>query len=564
MRNLSSRVQKRRLGTLHTGVVSLALLDFSGSVAVAQKPPAATVSSGVYGEKDLIPLDAVTAVIEDQPILESQVQTQLQLMRAMDGPTQPAAKPDQAQRVLIEGRLIAWDAERKHLQIQDADVDRMLDAIATKQGLKSGREFLVEVQKHGIEERVYRSYVRQALLEARWESVFRSANAAPATQPAWTRTPGIAALESEAIIDRPQGLLDRRPGAQRTCLPRNLPTAPIARPSKEREVAAVCIEGVASPETDAQLAMLQRIVALQAPLSRDAVARSLLELLDSRGGAEAAAVYGLPLRPGGDASGPLIVVYRLQPRPLLSGVELQGTPQGVVIPAITIAANTRYSHREIHTQLDSTLTTLQDAGYQHVTAHTERLPRRSDSEPLRVRVNLSPGARTYIARIALPGVAETRLTELLTFAGLRAGEPMSESRLLAARDKISEYYAERGFIKAHVEPHSTEAASPRADGSQQVTVRMVVTERSPYRLGTLKLAGALPLPEVELQRLVQTRRGDLFRADAMRKDLNRLIEAGKRAGKPVTIDAASSINDTTSTIDLTLNFIPQTSPPKTP
>lgn len=561
MRNPSSRVPTRLPGTLCTLILPLTLLDFSSSNAVAQKPPAVTAaagSAGVYGEKDLTPLDAVNAVVEDQLILESQIQDQLQLMRAMAGPNQPVAKTDQAYRTLLEGRLIAWDADRKHLQNQDSDVDRMIDAWAAKQGFKTGREFLAEAQKHGIEERMYRTYVRQALLEARWESLYRSSNAGPAKQPPPTRAQGVAALEAEAIIDRPQGLFERRPAAQRTCLPSNLPAPPAARPTKEQEVAAVCIEGASGPDTAAQLATLQRVVPLQTPLSRDVVARSLIELCDSRGGPEAAVVYSLPLRPGGDSRGPLLVVYRLQPRPLLSGVELQGIPQGVVVPAITIAPNTRYSHRELHDQLSSTLSSLEDVGYLRATAKAERLPRRNDSEPLRVRFDVTAGSRTYIAQLALPGIAAARLSEITALTALRAGEPLSESKLVAGREKIGAYYLERGFLKAHVAPHTTEAAAARADGSPQVTVRMVVTEGKQYRLGTIKMAGALPLPEAELQKFVKTRRGEVLRIDAMRNDLNSMMEAGKRAGKSVSIDPVTSLNDATATIDFTLNFTPQT------
>ena len=537
-------------------LVALGLLLGGPAVASGQKAEA------VFGEKDLIPLDAVMVTIEDQPILASQVQAQLQLLRTLAGKDASTVTPEAAQRALVEGRLIGIDAKRRHLEIQDADVDRLLDMTAARQGLKNGRELLDAAQKFGLDERTYRAYIRQELVEARWEALYRSTPEALAMKPPPTRAQGVAELEAEMVIDRPQGLTNRQPGAQRTCLPKSPPQAPAAQPPKEREVVALCIEGAASSESEAQLTRLQRFVRLQAPLSQDAVARSLGDIVESQGGAEAAAAYALPVRPGGDPRGPLLVVYRLQPRPLLSAIELEGAPQGVALPPIAVPAGTRYFHYEVHNQLDSTLMALQDAGYLHANAHAERLPRKSDSEPVRMHVKLLPGPRTYVAQLALPGVAAARLAEIQALVGLRAGDPVSESKLVEGRDKISQYYSDRGFLKAYVERHVTEAAPVRADGSPQITVKMAITEGKPYKLGTIKLAGALPLSESELRKLIKTQRGALFRPDAMRADLNRMIEAGKQHGKPVAIDPATSINDATSTIDLTLTFSPQAAPPK--
>lgn len=513
------------------------------------------------------------AVIEDQPILQSQVMTRLQLMRAIASPGDTAPSTDRAYRELFEARLIAWDAARLRLEVQDTDVERMLDAMATKQGMQGGRaEFLATVRKSGIEVSTYQVYLRQALLAARWEASSRPPAGSATAQRAPTKAQRLAALEAEALIDRPEGLYDLRPSPQRTCLPKTQPRALLPSPSKEQNkeqnkeqrVAAVCIEGSPGPETEVMLADLARTLPPQATLSRDAVARSLIELLASPAHAEAAAVYGLPLRPGGDPSGPLFVVYRLRPRPLLSGIEPQGNPDGVALPAVTIAPNTRYSHRELRSHLDEALSALHDAGYFDAAARAERLPRGNESEPQRVRLKLVPGLRTYIAQIILPGVGQVRLAEVQALIGLRAGDPLSEMTLLASRPKLSEYYTERGFIKAFVETFTTEPAPPRADGSPQVAVRMVVTEGKPYRLGTLKLAGALPLSEAELRKMVAAQRGDLLRPTALRKDVERLIEAGKRAGKPVTIEAVSAINDTLNTVDMTLTFVPAPAVPAVP
>lgn len=556
---------RRLLGSVLVALsISLAPPSHGPPLALAQKPAAAPNPSGAYGEKDVIPLDAVMAVIEDQPILGSQVQARLQTMRALGGPADPALNPDQVYRDLFEARLIAWDAARLRIEIQDADVERLLDAMATKQGMKGGRsELLSEVRKTGIEVSAYQAYLKQALLAARWEATFRPLGA-PAPQGAPTKAQKLAAIEAEVLIDRPEGLLDLRPLPQRSCLPKTQPKALVPSPNKQPMVAAVCIEGVPGPETDARLAELSRTVPPQAPLSRDAVTRSLTDLLDSPAGAEAASVYGLPLRPGGDASGPLFIVYRIKPRPLLSGIEIQGAPEGVALPAVTIAPNKRYSHRELRSHRDDAIWALRDAGYLDAGARAERLPRRSESEPLRVRLKLVPGLRTHIARISLPGVAEARVSEILGLLGVRTGDPLSESKLVGARGTLSEYYMERGFIKAYVESHTTEPAPARADGSPQVSVRMVVTESKPYRVGTIKLTGALPLPEAELHKLIKARRGDLCRPAALRKDVESLVEAGKRVGKHVTIEAATSITDPTSTVDLTLNFVPAQPPPATP
>ena len=188
VRHAAAGATRRRLFGGVLAVLSIALAPhglcprLALAQPVAQSAAGAAGAAGAYGEKDLIPLDAVLAVIEDEPLLASQVQARLQLVRALAGPADGAVGSEQAYRELFESRLIAWDAARQHLEIQSSDVERVLDAMATKQGLKGGRDELVAaVRARGIDASAYQAYLRQALLAARWELASRPPPGAPST-----------------------------------------------------------------------------------------------------------------------------------------------------------------------------------------------------------------------------------------------------------------------------------------------------------------------------------------------------------------------------------------------
>lgn len=545
----------------------LVLVPWSAAWAKSLSSPPPSVTSPAaksLADSSVMPLDAVLVLIEGEPITSAQVLARLRLLQgiAQQAPPDPARPLTlaQAHKELVEARLLSWDAARKDITVSEAEVDRLLDALAKKLATSGSPQALADMlTAYGIAVSDYRELCRQEILFTKLDRF---------GEPALPRKERLRALEAEAQILSLGELLRMAPAEPRVCTP--LAPTQVARdaqavPPSAARVAAVCVEGEPGPASDARLSQLAALVRPGDALDRAAVSRALSALLQGEWAVEAAAAYALSTQPGQppDRAKSLRVVFRLREHPRLIGMETSGLPAGVELS--TGQPGTRVTQRELRELINDAQQTLYSAGFRSARVTVERVaaapaaagsPRSGE----RVRLLVTSGPRTRIAQIDLAGVGESRRAALLSLLPFRALDPYRESANEQARRMLEQHYFEQGYLRATVAAAEVLLDSPASDGSPQVRLRFVIAEGPLCQLASLRFTGKLPLPEAELRRHVKSLLGQPPSFAVLRQDIQRLRDAAQAAGKSVEITPITSLRNESALLDVTLQFDPANQP----
>ena len=135
----------------------------------------------------------------------------------------------------------------------------------------------------------------------------------------------------------------------------------------------------------------------------------------------------------------------------------------------------------------------------------------------RVAVNIAieEGDKSKIARVNIVGNSAFSEAELLSQMTLTTpgwttwytkNDQYSKQKLSADLESLRSFYQNRGFLEFNVD--STQVSiTPDKEG---VYITINVTEGPRYTVADIRLAGDLPVPGPELQRLIQLRTGDVF------------------------------------------------------
>ncbi len=176
---------------------------------------------------------------------------------------------------------------------------------------------------------------------------------------------------------------------------------------------------------------------------------------------------------------------------------------------------------------------------------------------VRIKIDIVEGARARIRQINLVGNTVYDDEELLDIFELRTpnwlswykqDDRYSRESLQGDIEKLTSYYQDRGYANFAVE--STQVAiAPEMD---DMFITMNVHEGEVYKVGEVKLAGTMKVPESELKRLLLVQTGQTY----SRKNITQTQELisfrlGADGYAFAKIDPVPQANEETKTIDLT-------------
>ena len=143
-----------------------ATLVFAGLLLAAGLTPAFAQVGGGPGVGAEERIDAIVAVVEGEPIFESEVEEQLYLFLLQSGAQPDPAMADTLRTEilerLIDEKLIVQEAERRNVTIPDADLDAQVSAALSdaKQRLGGEAGYQAELAREGITEEQLRERYR--------------------------------------------------------------------------------------------------------------------------------------------------------------------------------------------------------------------------------------------------------------------------------------------------------------------------------------------------------------------------------------------------------------------
>ncbi|WP_374334672.1 outer membrane protein assembly factor BamA [Leeia sp.] len=140
----------------------------------------------------------------------------------------------------------------------------------------------------------------------------------------------------------------------------------------------------------------------------------------------------------------------------------------------------------------------------------------------RVAVNfdISEGVVARIKRISIVGnqafseddlIDEMRLSTSGWMTWLSKADQYSKQKLEADLETLRSYYQNQGYLEFNVDSTQVNISPDKED----IYITVNVTEGKQYKVGELKLAGELLVPEEELRKLIQLAPGDVFNRDKL-------------------------------------------------
>ena len=132
-----------------------------------------------------------------------------------------------------------------------------------------------------------------------------------------------------------------------------------------------------------------------------------------------------------------------------------------------------------------------------------------------VNITIEEGDKSKIARINIVGNSAFSEAELLAQMTLTTpgwttwytkNDQYSKQKLSADLEALRSFYQDRGYLEFNVDSTQVSITPDKED----VYITINITEGPRYTVSDIRLAGDLPVPGLELQRLIQLRPGDVF------------------------------------------------------
>ena len=176
---------------------------------------------------------------------------------------------------------------------------------------------------------------------------------------------------------------------------------------------------------------------------------------------------------------------------------------------------------------------------------------------VRIKIDVVEGQRARIRQINLVGNTAYDDEELLDAFELRTpnwlswykqDDRYSRESLQGDIEKLQSWYQDRGYANFAVE--STQVAiAPEMD---DVFITMNLSEGEVYRVGEVKVAGTMKVPEADLQRLIMVQPGQTYSRKLITQSQELMsFRLGVEGYAFAKIDPVPTAHDDTKTIDLT-------------
>lgn len=254
-----------------------------------------------------------------------------------------------------------------------------------------------------------------------------------------------------------------------------------------------------------------------------------------------------------------VVAFVVSERPQIAQILIEGRDQVSeedVRGAITVKPNTIVDPAAIRASEQKVKALYTDKGYLDAKV-SSRLDPQADNR-VNLAIVIEEGKKVPVRAVEfegneafsdrkLRGVIETRqkgFWSWLTGSGVLKSDALERDQAL-----LTQFYLDRGYVNIRVGRPRVER---RDDG---LVLTFPIQEGSKFRIGSVSFAGELIKPEPELREKLQTKPGEVFRASAVRKDIDTLSTVYADEGYAfAAVTPNTRIDPEAKTIDLTFEL----------
>lgn len=469
-----------------------------------------------------VTLDRVSAIVNDEIVLESEVRARAALHRDVS----PAEARTQALTELIDAALIAKAANARALSVLPGEIDRAVNEIRTQNKLDA-TAFEAALHAAGFDMPTYRRTVGEQILRFRvLRQVFAAQgipdDAAPDVR-ARAEATWFKEQRDEAYLERLSYPLERAP----------------ATDNGARVVTEIVVSGepikLALPST--LHAGAKADPALIARAARSVWATGLVADL----------TFEL------DDQGVLLIVAK--PLPVFHELLVNGAPPTAAsIRRLGVVPGSPINPPRLHAALRQWRRDQQRLGYYWIEVNEILRPASQDAVDIVVALRQGPLAAVEVRITGNQLVERKVLTDALVY---EPRELLDPAFLEFQARALQTLYFDRGFVTAEVRG----VLEPSPD-RRRVTAAFVVThEGAPHTLGAISFAGETLGSSAAMLRALGLGSGTTFNRGGVLDGITRLQRSFETAGRGyVAIDFHTQIEGTT--IALTLRSIAGLPPPR--
>jgi outer membrane protein insertion porin family len=180
-----------------------------------------------------------------------------------------------------------------------------------------------------------------------------------------------------------------------------------------------------------------------------------------------------------------------------------------------------FRRREWEDDLDELQLFLEQRGFHRSAVHGEVIEREDQPEVVDLVVQIDEGARARIEAIDIDGAVQVPPDEVLGASGLEVGSLFNATGLIEARDRILDYYRNRGFQQASVEVRPT-----LDETGSRASVGFAIEEGGATLVDQVILAGLVTTRRQALDREVMITPDGPLSAEGLVETRQRLVGMG--------------------------------------
>lgn len=146
-----------------------------------------------------------------------------------------------------------------------------------------------------------------------------------------------------------------------------------------------------------------------------------------------------------------------------------------------------------------------------------------------VKIDVSEGRIARIRQISIVGnhafsdkqvLGNFTLRSSGWFTGITKSDQYSKPELAGDLEKLRSFYQNQGYLEFSIDSTQVSITPDR----EQIYITINITEGRSYKVGEIKLAGKLVVPEAELRQLISIKPGDVFSRQEMTETTKRLSD----------------------------------------
>jgi len=235
-----------------------------------------------------------------------------------------------------------------------------------------------------------------------------------------------------------------------------------------------------------------------------------------------------------DFEGGVKVVFVVTERPFVRDIDFVGNKKAdrdTLQEKIDIKLGSVYNPVDVQRAVDKLRDYYEDEGYFEVQI-TPTVEKFADGD-VRLIFNIVEGRQITIDKIVFRGnkgltdaqlkdAMETKERQYFILRG-----KVQRQRLESDIDRIIAVYNDNGFIQARVESHDVAIDREQA----RVTITIVVVEGPQFRVGEVKVTGVTLLPELEVERQILLKPGDVFSLTRVRDSVQGILNLYSTIGR---------------------------------